>query len=333
MLYLIFALIILIVGLLIWLASIDGSYHVKRSISINAPKSKSFDLVADFNTWKSWSPWLCMEPDAEVKITNNGVNEGAINSWVGQLVGSGEIEHIKIENNNSIDQEIRFIKPFKSKSKVYWIFADQGDGCEITWGMQGKMPFLFKFMAKNMEPWIGMDYDRGLKMLKDLLEIGSIASNIKIEGSVNVPHESYIGIKTQAPMNDLAPSMQKCFGKLKQLSKEKSINFEKSVSIYHNFDFTQPDCNYTAGIISPHIDLAADSGMYNGNIENQKAIKVTFLGDYKHIGNAWSAAYAFARHKKIKIRKKQDPFEFYLTDPELETDPNKWISEIYLPIK
>ncbi|MCU4177793.1 SRPBCC family protein [Carboxylicivirga sp. N1Y90] len=333
MLYVIIAVSILILGVLIWLASIDGSYHVKRSITVKASKDKAFNLVADFNSWKSWSPWLCMEPEAEVNITNNGVNVGAINSWVGELVGSGEIEHLGIEDNSSIDQEIRFIKPFKSKSKVYWSFTDKDDGCEVTWGMQGKMPFLFKFMAKNMEPWIGMDYDRGLKMIKDLLEIGSVASNIKIDGKVEAPSESFIGIRTQAPMNDLAPSMQECFGKLKKLSQDKSITFDKTLSVYHDFDFTKPDCDYTAGIIAEPITLENNTEVYNGKLEKLKAIKVTFTGDYKHIGNAWSAAYAYARNKKIGIKKNQDPFEFYLTDPELEPDPNKWVSEIYLPIK
>lgn len=333
MLYVIAAVSILILGVLIWLASIDGSYHVKRSIEVKTPKSKAFDLVSDFNTWKSWSPWLCMEPDAEVKITNNGVNVGAINSWVGKLVGSGEIEHLSIEENISIDQEIRFIKPFKSKSKVYWAFTDKDGECEVTWGMQGKMPFLFKFMAKNMEPWIGMDYDRGLKMIKDLLEIGSIASNIKIDGTVNVPSEAFIGVRTQAPMDDIAPSMKECFGKLKTLSQESDIKFEKTLSLYHDFDFTKPNCDYTAGIIANPVDLDSGSGFYNGSLESQKAIKITFTGDYKHIGNAWSAAYTYARHKKISIKKKQDPFEFYLTDPEQEPDPNKWVSEVYLPIK
>ncbi|MBK3519822.1 SRPBCC family protein [Carboxylicivirga marina] len=71
---------VIIIGLFIWLLSIDGSYHVKKSMVVNTSKEKAFQLVSDFNTWQAWSPWLCMEPEAKVTISNNGVGIGAVNA-------------------------------------------------------------------------------------------------------------------------------------------------------------------------------------------------------------------------------------------------------------
>ncbi|MFM7516908.1 MAG: SRPBCC family protein, partial [Pirellula sp.] len=38
------------------------SWNVARSIEIAAPVSKVYDLISDFNTWTSWSPWLIADP-------------------------------------------------------------------------------------------------------------------------------------------------------------------------------------------------------------------------------------------------------------------------------
>ena len=117
---------LIIVGGLIWLATLDGQYDVKKSITINAPTSNVFDTVVNFNTWEIWSPWLCVEPSANVLITHSGTQQGDTYTWEGKLVGSGEIEHKSITLNQNIEQEIRFKVPFESQSNVYWQFEDHG---------------------------------------------------------------------------------------------------------------------------------------------------------------------------------------------------------------
>jgi len=323
---------VVILGLIVWLISIDGSYHVKRSIVVNTEREKVYQLVSDYNTWKTWSPWLCMEPDAKVTITNDGKGVGAINSWVGDLVGSGEIEHKALTENETIDQEIRFIKPFKSKSDVYWIFSDADGGCEITWGMKGAMPFFFKFMAKQMEPWIGMDYERGLKMIKDLIEKGSIASEVTIDGPSILEGFDYVAVKETCPMYEVGPSMKESFAKLNQLCQQETIENDVAFSIYHKFDFTDPECTYSSGVPVKK-EINAGDGFYKSNYPKIKAIKVSFRGDYEHLGNGWAAAYSYLRYKKLKANKKVDPIELYLNDPTKETDPANWLTAIYIPIK
>ncbi|MCT4643783.1 MAG: SRPBCC family protein [Carboxylicivirga sp.] len=323
---------IILLGVIIWLVSLDGSYHVKRSMKIKTPIATAYDLVSDYKTWKSWSPWLCMEPDAKVDITQDGKGVGAVNSWVGDLVGSGEIEHLELKENESINQEIRFLKPFKSKSKVYWTFAETENGCEVTWGMEGAMPFLFKFMAKKMEPWIGMDYERGLKMIKDLLEKGSIASKVSIDGISSLDGFKFVAIKETCPMYEVGPSMKETFAKIHELCGSENIENETAFSIYHKFDFTDPECTYSSGVpINKEINIS--DTFYKDSYPKIKAIKVTFKGDYEHLGNGWSAAFSYMRYKKLKMNKKIDPIEIYLNDPKKETNPEDWLTAIYIPIK
>lgn len=321
-----------IAGVLIWLASIDGSYHVKKSITINATQEKVYALVADFKTWPSWSPWLCMEPNAEVKVTKNGIGSGAVNSWSGSLVGVGEIEHLILDDSASIRQEMRFVKPFNSKSEVYWQFDQADGGCLVTWGMKGKMPFLFRFMARQIEPWIGMDYERGLKMIKDLIEKGKIDSVITIDGISQLDGFEFVAIKQTCPMYEVGTSMKESFAKVNALCAEKGIDVQSAFSVYHKFDFTDPDCTYSSGVPLSET-LSVDGEFYQSKYPTIKAVKVTFKGDYEHLGNGWAAAYSYLRYKRLKINKKIDPIEVYLNDPTKEADPANWLTAIYIPIK
>ena len=110
-------------------------YHVHRSTRIDAAPEKVFETVADFSTWTTWSPWLCTEPDAEVEVTDDSSSVGSVYSWSGEVVGAGEVEHLVLEPGRLIEDEIRFVKPFRSTSKVSFDFEAADGGTNITWHM------------------------------------------------------------------------------------------------------------------------------------------------------------------------------------------------------
>ena len=56
-----------------------------------------------------------MEPEAKVEVSGDGKSVGDIYSWSGELVGSGELEHLAIEVPKSTDMEIRFKEPWASE--------------------------------------------------------------------------------------------------------------------------------------------------------------------------------------------------------------------------
>lgn len=325
---------VVVAGGLIWLATLNGNYEVERSIVINKSNQDVFPLVADFQNWTKWSPWLCMEPKAKTTISEESNSIGAIYSWEGELVGSGEVEHLTLKQEESIAQEIRFKKPMSATSTVSWNFSSVNDSTtKVTWGMKGKMPFFFKFMTKYMAPMIGMDYDRGLKMLKDLAEKGRISSNIEIIGVVDAPQIYYIGKRTSCPMAEMEKSMTETFETLTPILENNKFETEVGLSIYHNFDLFATDCEYTSGFSTKGHHPAPEGGFISEKIPQIKAIKVVFKGDYKHLGNGWSAAYSYARSHKLSQSKKVALYELYLNNPQEEPNTDNWITEIYFPIK
>lgn len=145
-------------------------YHVARTIRIDAPPARVFDLVSDFDTWTTWSPWLCADPEATVTVSQPSSAVGAVYTWQGELVGQGKVEHRRLEPNRLIAEELRFIKPFRSRADVNFELQPAGSGTEVTWHMYGSLPWFMFWMQSSLEAFIGMDYERGLKMLKELIE-------------------------------------------------------------------------------------------------------------------------------------------------------------------
>ena len=183
------------------------AYHVQRSTTIQASAEKVFDTVADFGTWTTWSPWLGVDKEAVVTVSDDSNSVGSLYHWVGELVGEGEIEHEVLDPARSIEDEIRFLKPFKSKSGVSFELEPDGQATKITWHMDGKLPWFLFWMKANIQVFIGMDYDRGLKMLKELVETGQVLSDTEVMGVESVEARSLIGHANSSPIAGIAAAM------------------------------------------------------------------------------------------------------------------------------
>ena len=192
-------------------------FSVSRSIQIDRPVADVFATVRDFNTWNSWSPWMLMDPNAHSQVHGSGKEVGDKNSWEGQRVGVGEIEHQAMKEPDRLEMGIRFLKPWKSTAQVEFDFesvGDGGDATRVTWTMHSSLPFFMFFMKGMMMSMIGSDYDRGLKMLKDLLETGAVPSHLEFGGAVTYPGCQFIGRRRQARLEQLDTCMKEDFTRL-----------------------------------------------------------------------------------------------------------------------
>ena len=307
-------------------------YHVHRSIQIAANPQKVFDTVADFGTWTTWSPWLCVEPDAKVEVTEDASSVGSIYSWKGEIVGQGEIEHRELQPGRLIDEEIRFVKPFKSKSDVAFEMEPAGNGTKLTWHMRGSLPWFMFWMTPQMEVFIGMDYERGLKMLKELIETGRLHSETKIRGVESVGPIRMAGVRRTCALREIGPSMDAAFAEARRkLSQHDLPTDGAAMSVYHNCNLKTQIFDYTSGFVLPDASNSVPAELSSWSLPRTKALCVEHLGSYDHLGNAWSAAYQFARYKKLK-QSKAGAFEIYKNDPKV-TSPAELRTEIYLPLK
>lgn len=305
-------------------------FRVSESTIIDAPPEKVFQMVSDFGTWTTWSPWLCAEPNAEVCVSDDPNSEGSVYAWRGEIVGQGEIEHQLLRPGQLIEDEIRFLKPFKSTSQVSFEFERVGDGTKITWNMNGSLPWFMFWMVSTMQTLIGMDYDRGLKMLKEYIETGSVASRTTIRGVETVGPIKMLGVRKTCTLDQIQSSMEDAISTtLRKLNAGNQPADGEKISVYHHFDMKSKVFDYTAGVIVPK--ETGDAGLSSWEIPKSRALAVEHVGSYAHLGNAWSAAYQYARYKKLK-QSKVGAFEIYKNDPD-QTAPADLRTDVFLPLK
>ncbi|GAB5399922.1 MAG: hypothetical protein Aureis2KO_15070 [Aureisphaera sp.] len=164
-----------IVGLIILLALLaPKKYHVYRSVSINRPVGDVFSYIKIVKNQDEWSPWKKRDPGMKQIFTGEDGTVGFLSRWESdhKNVGWGEQEIKNIVNNEKIETELRFLKPFKSQSDAYIKTDAEGDGTKVTWGFHGKhkVPMNIMMMFFNMDKAVGKDFDEGLADLKQVLE-------------------------------------------------------------------------------------------------------------------------------------------------------------------
>ncbi|MGB5821521.1 MAG: SRPBCC family protein [Saonia sp.] len=164
-----------IIALILILAVIaPKTYDVFRTIEIAKPKPEVFQYLRFLKKQDEWSPWARKDPDMEKKFTGTDGEVGAVSYWKGNKdVGEGEQEITKVIDNERVEGELRFLKPWKSTSSCYMDVDDTSDGnTRVTWGFSGKNKFPMSIMMlfMNMDKMVGKDFEEGLDRLKSILE-------------------------------------------------------------------------------------------------------------------------------------------------------------------
>lgn len=162
-------LLIVVLGLIA-----PNNYEVKRSIIINRTLTDTFQYLKSIKNQDNWSPWKKKDPNMSQTFVGTDGEVGFVSKWKGNKeVGEGEQEIISIIENESIDTELRFFKPWKSQS-IGHLLVDriEDDQTMVTWGFSGRNPFPFNIFMLffNFETAVGKDFEEGLERLKKILE-------------------------------------------------------------------------------------------------------------------------------------------------------------------
>lgn len=329
---LIVVVVLLLAGGLIYLSTLDGKYHVKRSLDVGVDPATVLAKVADFRSWPDWSPWLLHEPEATLVYSDQPDQVDGWYSWDGQHVGAGKLIHVAFEGEEKITQRIEFIRPFKSVSTIEWEFETVDNGTRVSWSMKGEMPFLFRFMAKKMPDFIGKDYDFGLLLLRAQFDAEAEVPRMRFDGEVELPKQDYLAIPFSGHLTEMQTAMEEGFPRLMNYIAEHEITLSDSPrSIYHDVNLKTMHfvCDMAApvseGVMSDEFEVKTFSG--------GRFYKVTVQGSYEFLELAWYKAYSHMQMCKIKTDSKRPSVEAYENDPTAVTHSNEIQTTLYLPLK
>ena len=304
--------------------------HVDESILINASIDKVYKTVSDFHNWTVWSPWLILDPEATVKVRE----DGKFYEWEGKYVGSGQMELIEENPNKSFKCDLTFLKPWKSTSIVTFTFQEEGDGVRVHWMMDGKLPFFLFWMKKMMEAFVGMDFERGLVMLKDYVEAGEIPIELNFKGFGEYKGCKYIGIQESGTIEDMGPKMEAAYTKLMEYVMQNHADKMDgyAFTIYHKWDIVKRSTEFTCCVPMTEIPSDLPNGVITGSVPATKTHIVHQKGPYRFIGNLWTAQYNRMRSKDFKTDKNVHPMELYLNSPR-DTAENELETEVWFSVK
>lgn len=144
------------------------TYHVERTVTIQAPAERIYPYISAFRRWPEWIAWTTNKyPDMTVKFGETDTGVGAGYSWTGKSSGNGAIRFTALEPGKSIGYHLDFENgQYLSEGTITLIAAD--GATKATWtngGNLGNNPFS-RWFGLLMDSMMGPDFEAGLQNLK-----------------------------------------------------------------------------------------------------------------------------------------------------------------------
>jgi len=164
-----------IIFLMLIIALIIGTaVNVEETIIINKPLEQAFDYVKFVKNHDNFSVWAMMDPDVKKEYKGTDGNVRFVYAWDSNKVknvGAGEQEIKHIDNNKSIEHEIRFSRPYQDIAKAKFYFESISvNQTKIKWGFYSKMKFPMNIMKPMIQNMLNMSLEKGLHNLKNVRE-------------------------------------------------------------------------------------------------------------------------------------------------------------------
>lgn len=164
---------ILVGAILAFAATRPDSFTVRREAAIQAPAEKIYPLISDFSRWGAWSPYEKKDPAMKRSFSGPGAGKGAVYAWEGNKeVGAGRMEIAEAAAPSRVSLKLDFSRPFEAHNRVDFTLEPKGAATQVTWAMQGPMPFISKVICLfvDMDRMVGADFEAGLANLKAIAE-------------------------------------------------------------------------------------------------------------------------------------------------------------------
>jgi uncharacterized protein YndB with AHSA1/START domain len=164
----------IIVLFLLLAAFAPKGYSIYRDIIIDRPVAEVFSYIRFLKNQEAFSKWVQTDPNKKTDLRGTDGTVGCVYAWEGnKQAGKGEQEITEIEENERINIEVRFIRPFEAIANTPFVVkAMSSDQTNVKWGMTSSMKYPMNAMLlfMSMEKMLGKDLEISLASLKKILE-------------------------------------------------------------------------------------------------------------------------------------------------------------------
>lgn len=309
--------------------------HIERSIQISKTPAHVYSIISDFKEWNFWSPWNHCEPTCKTTVTGEAGSNGQVLTWEGEVIGSGRMTSQNLVIGQKVQMNLEFLKPWKSKALVTFTLTENKAGeTLVVWSMDSDLPIFMIFFKNTMAAYMRSDFDRGLLMLKEYSEKGTVSSKSTYKGEKNADAFQVVGRKSTCAISDLSSVMQNDYRVMNELMAKGQLQPPAKVTaIYHKFDIPKGICEFTAGFSYPsNHDVKAPASFPVLKFAPHKSIMIDHSGPYRYLDNPWAMAQSYLRARKLKASQDVPMYEHYITMPDGRPEKDI-LTQIYLPVR
>lgn len=291
--YILFLLLILVIGMAIYIAVQPNNFEVTRTRTIKAPAEVLYDNVIDFKNWEAWSSWVEADPDMKITLPEQTKGINGSYTWEDKD-GVGTMKTTETTPNKSIQQQMQFAD-FPT-SDITWEFKPNEDGTtDATWTISGKdLPFGFKAFATfmgGMEKQIAPHYERSLEKLDSIAVLSMKQYSVTVNGIAQHGGGYYIYNTTSCKISDLENKMLDMMPKVGMYAMNNNIKMAGApFTSYHKWDVENNAVMFSCCVPTTEKIISSEPDILTGQLKPFKAIKTTLKGDYSNLKEAWETA-------------------------------------------
>lgn len=314
---------------------LPSKVRVERSMVLTAHPHQIMAYIENFRKWDEWSSWH--QKDTTAQYTYNEIEKGlgASYSWKSEHpeVGNGEMKIVEVLADTFIKMEMKFEGMGVSYS--YFRLTEEEAGTKVTWVMESDgegMPWYFvvpsKYFNLFMDGMVGKDFELGLGSLQSIMSklphyhVGDYEAEIREFGGM-----FYVGIREKIEGGMITQKMSEHYTSIEnELKKQGQEIVGVPFSINHFAKNNVYDITTAMGTGSL---LSLGEPFVCKEIPAGKWMVVKYKGGYSGLGSLYQKGFEMLASQNLKPS--GAPLEFYLVNPGMEVDSNKWVTELIFP--
>ncbi len=315
--------------------ALPRTHQVEVTTEIDAHPATVFALVSDFRRFSLWSPWAHTDPNARFLYSGANRGEGAIMTWDGAIIGSGNQVITESRPYDYVEIAMNPSEPGEAKT---WFQLTPGVGTTIiTWGFETDygLNIVGRYFASMLGGVVARDYHEGLAALEELAESlpGADFSDIKIEHIVVEADDiAYLSAKSRPEPAAIAAAMGKAYFQILNFIDANDLS-DAGAPLSITRDFSGSELAFDAAI--------PVRGLTDSTPRNTVGVKIgqTYAGQVIRVRHVGSYRLLATTHRKISaylaalgIRRDGAAWESYVSDPG-KVPEEELLTYVYYPIR
>ena len=166
---------------------LPDTFHVERTLIIDTPAGKPFQLINNLEKWPTWDPWTRADPEI-IQEVKGSAGQGQEQTWMGPRSSTGKLKIVESVPNERVLLEM-YTTDSPTPRRLTFTFNDLGQRTKLTWQIDGDNTIrpIGNWFGLGMDDYLGPMYEQGLSNIKALAETGKLPSELRPLGESNPP--------------------------------------------------------------------------------------------------------------------------------------------------